>query len=133
MLGSDATDATSTIGKTPASISYTASTGRFIVSAVTAGDTLNKAGLDVLVQNLAYENQSVTPTVGENTERVFKLSVSDSEGNTSADATSSVFVYDDVTTFPIDTDSDGILRTPNTRNFELMVSWVSLRLPEAVK
>lgn len=80
-----------TINGTDVVISYDPTLSRIDITAP-AGGIIAPSSLDALIRAITYENTSTTPTTGEGTDRTLTFSVTDSGGQTSNDAVSTLTV-----------------------------------------
>ncbi len=89
--GSDTSQQSLTIGGTDIFIQFDAVAGILNITAQDGGP-IAQANLDSLIRGITYENTSVTPTEGTGTDRSLTLRVTDSGGQVSNDAVSTITV-----------------------------------------
>ena len=82
--------ATTSVGGTNLTITYTGSTKTFAVTNSTVGNTIPEANLDTLLQGITYRNTSANPTTGA---RTFNFTATDAGGlSTASPAVSTINV-----------------------------------------
>ena len=102
------------VGGTTFDVTYDSATGAFTIdnnmeTVMGTPDPMAQADLDMLIRGITYENTSGTPTGGD---RTFEFTLTDSGGNSSEPATSTIMVNsviseDDINTTLIDTPVQG--------------------------
>ena len=79
------------IGTTPVNITYIAATGELLIVPTDGTTSISQTDLDDLIQNITYENRSQNPTNGD---RTLTFIVTDSDGEVSPPAVSTITVND---------------------------------------